>query len=85
MLSRLGTYLCDPEIEIGIAAAPGNAAELLLELRSGEAGEVALEADQGALSGDCSVAGDALGVPLIDPIPERPLLLLLAFRSAIWS
>jgi hypothetical protein len=46
---------------------------------------VVLDADQSALSGDCCVADDAFGVPLLDSIPECPLLLLLAFRSAVWS
>ena len=46
-LSRFGTYLYDPEPEIGMATTPGKTAELLLELGFVEAGEVALEADHG--------------------------------------
>ena len=84
-LSRFGAYLCDPEPEIGMATTPGYAAEFLLELGLVEASGVASEADHGVLWGDFSVAGDALGVPLLEPIPERPPLLLPGFSSAVWS
>jgi hypothetical protein len=46
---------------------------------------VASEADHGVLWGDCSVAGDEFGVPLLESIPERPPLPLLWFSSAVWS
>ena len=80
-LSRFGTYLCDPGPEMGMAITPGNAAEFLLEFGFVEACEVAREADQGVSWGDCSVAGDALGV--LELTPERSPLLLLEFRSAV--